>query len=238
MITTAMKTTLLSVCMLALVPALAVDVAPGSYERLVQTLTGKGDVLKRTVERIGDNTIQIRILISADADYPSAKRIFGTHRLYREWALKNINVRSNGSSYLVKFLGCDPMENGVLTFPIRVDLPVFGRDLTAYIGVTTEEVQKGFVVHAKTTNDKPPGNPTAQALGTIDGYLYLFPSPKDPKRLFGELLGNLQFSNAFLYQALPERLLMRETSERIQTLLENYRDREMQRQRIPANRAK
>ncbi len=218
-------------------PAFAIEVAPGSYERLVQQLTGKGDVLKRTVERIGDNTIQIRILISADADIASARRIFGAHRLYREWAMKNINVRSNGSSYTVKFLGCDPMPNGVLNFPIRVDLPVFGRDLTAYIGVTTEDVQKGFAVHAKTTNDKPPGVPNAQNLGTIDGYLYLFPSPSDPKRLFGELLGNLQFSNAFLYQALPERLLMRETSERIQTLLENYREREMQ-QRMPAGREK
>ena len=216
------RTTALAVATLGLLarPAFALDVEPGSKERLTALLQGKGDVLRRTVERIGNRTIQIRLLISADADYASAKKIFSAHREYREWALRNINVKSNGSSYFVKFLGCDPLPSGVLAFPIRVDLPIFGRDLTAYIGVTTEKVQGGFAVHAKTTT-----NEHRQNLGTIDGYLYFFPAPKEKRRVYGELRGNLQFMHTLLYEALPEKLLVRETSERIQTLIDNYRDR-------------
>lgn len=207
--------------------ASCLEVEQGSRARLTELLEGQGDVLKRTVERIGNRTIQIRLLISADADFASAKKIFGNPREYREWALRNINMRSNGSSYYVKFLGCDPMPNGNLFFPIRVDLPVFGRDLIAHIAVRTEERDGGFVVHARTNGDEHP-----QTLGTVDGYLFFFPAPREKRRLYGELRGNLQLVSGFLYEALPERLLIRETSERIQTLLENYRDREMR--RLPA----
>lgn len=207
--------------------ATALEVEKGSRARLIDLLQGKGDVLKRTVERLGNRTIQIRLLISADADYATAKKIFAAHREYREWALKNINLRADGSSYYVKFLGCDPMPDGNLFFPMRIDLPIFGKDVIAHIAVTTEEVQKGFAVHAKTTGDDNP-----KTVGTIDGYLYFFPAPKEKRRLYGELRGNLQFVSSFLYEALPEKLLIRETSERLQTLLENYREREMR--RLPA----
>jgi hypothetical protein len=200
----------------------ALDVEEGSRERLIGLLQGKGDVLKRTVERIGNRTIQIRLIISAEAEYAYAKKILSEHRRYREWALRNINVKANGSSYFVKFLGCDPLPSGVLVFPIRIDLPLFGRDMTAYISIRTENVQGGFAVHAKTTTDEHPQN-----LGNLDGYLYFFQAPKEKRRVFGELRGNLQLTNGLLYEALPERLLIRETSERIQTLLENYRDREL-----------
>ena len=219
---------LLALCLAA--PAWGLDVPKGSKERLTDALRGRGDVLTRTVKRIGNRTIEVSLLISADADYESAKKIFGAHKQYREWALKNINVRSDGSSYVVKFMGCDPLPNGDLFFPLRVDLPIFGRDLDANIGVRTESVEGGFAVHAKTTMDNHP-----KSVGTVDGYLFFFPAPKEPRRLFGELVGHITLKSAFLYEALPERLLVRETSERIQTLLENYRDRELE-LRAPAGK--
>ncbi|NBT57926.1 hypothetical protein EBT16_03990, partial [bacterium] len=67
-------------------------------------------------------------------------------------------------------------------------------------------------------------------LSSLTGFIMAFPAPKQKERLWVYFKGRTKIASWVLYQAIPEKLLAHESSDRIQTVLDNFGNEEVKKQ--------
>ena len=206
-----------------------------AYSKLKSELSHKsGDFLKRTVRRLGNNTIELEGFASISGSLPVFSRVAGDLPGYRNWALEGINQKPTGGNYHLKILDLRTVSNP----PNR---------LLAKFGLTFPGIHHTFERAFTINNFSNPQSstvtcesvPTSHSLlSSLVGFITAFPDPKHQERLWVYFKGKAQLTSWILYQALPEKLLSTESSQRIQTVLDNYGNEEVRKLTAESNRIK
>jgi|688.fasta_scaffold1250164_1 hypothetical protein len=62
------------------------------------------------------------------------------------------------------------------------------------------------------------------AVEDLKGTIHLFRNPKNPNQVWGYFQVSVVLTHWLVYESIPERLLYRETGDRIRIILENYQN--------------
>lgn len=192
---------------------------PELFPRVEAKLSGQTDKVERTIRRMGKKTIEFEAFIAADGDVKLAPKIFGEFATYSNWALRNINIKpSTGERYYFQILNLMARQEDkmILTGSFFFNLPLYKKQVERSFRMSFSPAPIGFAVSGETLTDDD--SPIAGA-GAI---LRAYPAVGLPNTLWFYVKAVAVFRNWLLYEALPERLLAKETAERIQIILDNY----------------
>lgn len=179
-----------------------------------------GDYNERKITRLGNNTIGMEAFAVVDADWVMLRAIISNFAAYPNWIPKNINDRPGGGKYYVqlKDMRLNSSDPNLLETHLLIHLPALNLDLERkfkleFEGLTKEDV---YTLTAE-------GIPSAESpVAALSAYIQFFrPSKKDSK-VWIYASGTVTLRNWLLYESLPERLLNRESGDRVQILLDNY----------------
>lgn len=195
-----------------------------AYASLQRELSLKnGDYFKRVVRRAGNNTIDLEGYASLNGTLNNFYEIAKDVPSYRKWALNGINQKPGGGRYLVQILDLKP-------HPQRTNVleAIFGLN---FPGIQAK-VEKDFLIHVgKDARSVTVACESLKAqdliLSSLQGFITAFEAPKQKERLWVFFKGRALLRSWLLYQALPEKLLTTESSERIQTVLDNFTGEEI-----------
>jgi len=197
---------------------------PSAYASLQRELSLKnGDFFKRVVRRAGNNTIDLEGYAALGGTLENFYEIAKDVPSYRKWALQGINQKPGGGKYLVQILDLKP-------HPQRMNV------LGALFGINfpgiQAKIEKDFLIHVG--RDRQSVTVACESLkapdlilSSLNGFITAFEAPKQKERLWIYFKGRALLRSWLLYQALPEKLLSTESSERIQTVLDNFTGEEI-----------
>ncbi|NBX75881.1 MAG: hypothetical protein EBQ92_04960 [Proteobacteria bacterium] len=201
-----------------------VSPAPQSAYKIVtsELSTKRGDYFKRTVKRIGNQTIEMEGVASINGKLDNFYQIAKNVPAYRTWALPNINQRPAGGQYLIKILDLKPVsqKSNQLIADFGINLPGIRRKISRGFSIFTERGTNDVTVTCESNQDRD------SILSSLTGYIIAFPAPKQKERLWVYFKGRTKLESWLLYQAIPEKLLAHESSDRIQTVLDNFGNEE------------
>jgi len=191
----------------------------------------KGDYFKRTVKRAGNQQIELEGVASISGNLDHFYQIAQDTPHYRNWALSQINTRPNGKSYLIKILDLRPSSHSkeILTAVFGLEFPFMKTKIEKDFRIQSEKDSRSSTVYCQNLN------PPDTILSSLRGFITAFNHPKEANRLWVYFKGNTQLTHWLLYQAIPERVLAGESSERIYTVLDNFSSEEV---KYPLNRIK
>jgi len=218
------KRTAWLLCLFFSLPLLA-ETFPSDDEIKVllrKNLAGQGDYLRREMKRMGNKTIRLEAFASLEGDLKTARKVLTEYPHYKNWALHNINVKPNGSIYFLKIndvAGTLPPAS-MLTFSFSLDLPVF-----KHAGNRSFFVRE-IVGGAPLTMQLETENDPESVVESCKGIMKAFPAEDATGRIWLYVAGAVVIRPWILYEALPEKLINRESGERIQTILNNYQREE------------
>jgi hypothetical protein len=107
-------------------------------------------------------------------------------------------------------------EPGVLTLPYKVNVPFFSRQRIRAFRMTSNTKDPGVSIFGEAIlSENSPVKFTK-------GYMRVFPAENSKETLWILVKALVQFRGWFLYEALPEKLLLREMGDRIRRFTDNY----------------
>lgn len=182
-----------------------------------------GDYFKRTIKRAGNQTIELEGFASLNGTLAGFSRIAEDVPSYRKWVLPGLNQKPAGGNYLLQILDLKPSDSNprVLTAEFGISFPGIQQKLHKTFLITPEPQNRLVTVSCQSLESKD------LLLSSLVGFVMAFPDPKNKERLWVYFKGLAQLRSWLLYQALPEKLLVRESSERIQTVLDNFSSEEI-----------
>lgn len=182
----------------------------------------QGPYCERQIHRVGNKTVQFEAFISMEADAKLGPAILGNFKNFPNWITKNINQKPSGGTYYVKVqeLKLDPKETSRMHGFFNIDVPVFKSTLHALFNLASEEKDGVFTLKGKMEQDPN------SILENAEAVLKTFPTEKPSAYRWIYVASHVQIRNWLLYEAFPERLLKRESGERIQIVLDNYQSEE------------
>lgn len=185
--------------------------------KLRQTIGTEADYFERNIKRVGNRTITLDVVISTDGDYEYAKQILPDYKGWPGWALQRINEKPDGSSYIIQILSLTPMvEPSKMLTKIFVDLPVFKQSAERGLKFKSEIGPKSSTVSVETLPSEGGFIESLKGIGRV------FPAEGRRDRVWFYFQGDVKLSSWLVYEALPEKLLKRETGDRIRRIMENY----------------
>jgi hypothetical protein len=182
---------------------------------LKNRLGGEQETVQREVKRTPNRTIEITNFILAEMDPKLAPAILADYRHY-DWVLTDINRRPTGGTYFALLLGLsvEPQTPDPLIVKFAFDLPLFNKPHEAPFKMETHTDRGVFTLNAEAMD-------TSGTFTHAEVALKLFPAPRSGySYLF--VKGEAQLRSWVLYEALPEKLLNRESGERVRIILDNY----------------
>lgn len=184
----------------------------------------KGDYFKRTIKRAGNQTIELEGFASINGTLEAFYHIAQDVPSYRKWVLPGLNQKPQGGNYLLQILDlkASPSNPRLLTAVFGLSFPGIKQTLHKTFLITPEKNSNHVTVSCQNMESKD------LLLNSLVGFISAFPDPKNKERLWVYFKGLAQLRSWILYQALPEKLLVRESSERIQTVLDNFSSEEVQ----------
>ncbi len=188
--------------------------------KLSARLQGKESYNERVARRIGDRTIEVEGFIAMEGDIALAHQILSEPKAFSRWILPGINQRPSGGGYFVKVMALNlaPGSPNTLVTDLRFDLPLFKKDISCYMDVKTEMKGKNLWFTATVHSMK------GTYIEHFEAMIQFF--PKAGGQMWVYALGQVKFKSWLLYEALPDRLLTRETGERLQIVIDNYLNEE------------
>ncbi len=179
-------------------------------------LAGQDEAVHREIKRKGNRTIEMVNCIATEMDPRLAPAILADTRHYADWALNGINQRPTGGTYvaLLHGLNVDPKTPDLLTVTFSFDLPLFRTPRSAAFQMESSTEKGIFTLTAEALD-------TSGTFTHADIALKVFPAPR-PGFSWLYARGEAQLRSWVLYEALPEKLLNRESGERIRIILDNY----------------
>lgn len=174
----------------------------------------------RSFKRRGDKTIEIETFTLLQADPKMFVKIVSDLKNAESWVLKNINVKPDGSSYFahIREAKIDEKDPNLLHTMTYVDLPLFRKEIRRDYRLKLDSSEKVF--RLKMEAIPQPGSVVESSIGE----LRMYPVNANYVRVY--TVTYFRFHNWLLYEALPEKLMQSESSDRIQTILDNYHGEE------------
>lgn len=205
------------------------EMSDGEAFKLAQNVlkNHSGPYNERSIKRIGNKTILFDSFVSMEADTKLFPAILNDIQNYSQWALKNINTRPNGGNYYIKVLDLkpEPGNTHALRNFISVDLPLFKHNLQALVKIYPEETPNVYTVKMEMAPDERSILVGAKAI------MKAFPAENRQNYKWIFVRAQVLLRHWLLYEALPDKLLKKESGERVQIVLDNYADEEERRKK-------
>ncbi|MCB0403979.1 MAG: hypothetical protein KDD51_04285 [Bdellovibrionales bacterium] len=187
------------------------------FKRLEKELKGQHDIIRRTVSRKGNKTIELEGYISTELNLELARPVLTSFEKYQNWALRDINKKADGGEYMLKLLSVLPLPSDASILQLRyfLDVPLFSS-----VGMQTfkmSSIQKEGYLELKAEAVTTKKSLIDWAIGTAK----IFPAPGERHRVWVYTLGRMRLHPWLMYEALPDRLLNRLVANRIKTFLDN-----------------
>jgi len=184
----------------------------------------------RSIKRLGHHTIEMETLISTDGEIKIADRILSDFDRYPQWVLQNINRAPGGGDYYVHLdkLFINAPEKNLLTALVTINLPLFKASQDCQFRLGKELHGDNLTITAMAIPNKK------SVLESMEGYIKILPAPHSRGWIWAYVKTRTVIKNWLLYEALPEKVLGRESADRLQTVLDNYH-REEDKFRAPAS---
>lgn len=187
---------------------------------LSQKLKLPGDQLYKAIRRIGDKTIEMQVMISMSGNIDKARSLFTDIEHIPDWALNNINLSTTGKPFYFKINNAISDGKDSLNFLFTLDLPIFKHKGSKKFKFVSKNIPYGFLVSAEATKE------ANSVISSAIADLYVFSAERDPRQLWLAVLAKVTFNQWLLYEALPERLVTRESASRLERLILNYQNEE------------
>lgn len=187
---------------------------------LQKELQGKGDMVRRSVRRLGNKTISLQAFISIEGSFDIAPKILAGFQKKPGWAIQHINESPTGRNYYFKVLKAESETPDIVSFSFILDLPLYQHKGMRKFKLKSRPGDKNFVLEAQTLPDPE------SVISSCLAKLYVFPATNDPNRLWIAATGKIEIRPWILYEALPERILTNESTERLETVIANYQKEE------------
>jgi len=181
-----------------------------------------GDYFKRTVRRAGNQTIELEGFASFSGTLENYYRVVKDVPSYRKWILTRVNQKPSGGEYLLQVLDLKPTQQfNVLQAEFGLHFPGIKQRVYRSFRINPENQKESVIVTCESleANDL--------LLSSMNGFVTAFSDPKNKDRLWVYFKGFAHLRSWLLYQALPDKLLVRESSERIRTVLDNVGNEEV-----------
>lgn len=195
--------------------------------KLKTHVAGKGDVAEREIRRVGNRTIELENFISTEMDPRLAPVIFADFPHWSRWVLPGINDKPTGGTYITQLHALEMQSADKLLATFSFDLPLFRGQRHAHFRLQSSTVKNVFTL----TGDLLDSEGTFEAARAT---LKEFAAEGSSTRCWLYVNGRVQLKSGILYEALPEKLLKREASDRVRIILDNYQKEEQSR-RGPAS---
>jgi hypothetical protein len=190
---------------------------------------------QRKVRRVGDRTVEFEAMLTLEADRDYFKEISRDFGTFQDWVLRNINVRPSGGNYYSKIRELKPFPNdpSLLHLMVAMELPLWKAIIERDFKFQTSEKGNVFELRGDTVPHE------TSVIEKATGILTMVPHPTHPSSFVAiQLRATVKIRNWLLYEALPERILQRESGERIQIVLDNYHSEEERRRNRKPSAAK
>ena len=197
-------------------------------KRTQKELLGAGDIVKRTVKRLGDKTLELESFANIDADYDTFWNITKEFQNWNDWVLKDINKKPEGGEYYAKILRFENVPNlpQQLKIFLLLDFPVYKKSLVAHMDLLATRTEGHFTLQGKLApkNIEEAIIPRCEVTG-------IFFETDNPNRIQAYIKGWMVLKPWVLYQALPKKLLTKEAGNRVRRVIDNYMELEISRER-------
>jgi len=193
--------------------------------RLEKDLRGQRQTMIREVRRLGNRTLELELTAAIEADFEIVREVFSQVPSYPSWVLEGINDRPSGGKFFFQVLSleADPKIPSVLHAKFLVDLPLLKHRSRRAFRFDIRSGPQSFTQAIEAL-------PLEEGLiETAEGVLKIFPAARAPDLVWVYFRGMAVLRSWLLYEALPERILKKETGERLEILLANYRKVEQRR---------
>jgi hypothetical protein len=188
---------------------------------LQKTLEGQGDIIKRYVRRLGEKTIEMQSFLSIEGNLGQASKILPDFPRIPAWALANINTSPSGRNYYFKITGATPEGKDLITFDFTLDLPLYKHRGARKFRFQSETAGEGLLVSAEAVPEPE------SVISSTNARLYVFRAgASEPGRVWLAIIARMVIRPWLLYEALPERLIASESTERLETVIANYQAEE------------
>lgn len=185
--------------------------------KLRQKLGSEPDYFERNVKRMGHRTITLEVTLSTHGEYALARDILPDIRGWPGWALEKINERPDGTKYLIQVLGLEPMPDpAMMLAKLFIDIPVFRQKTERALHFKSERGPASATVEVETLPSE------TGLIEVLRGVGRVFPAEGRADRIWFYFQGEVKLRSWLVYEALPERLLKRETGDRIRRIMDNY----------------
>jgi len=195
------------------------------FQKLKARVAGRGDVAEREIRRAGDRVIELENFISTEMDSKLAPVIFSDYAHWAQWVLPGINDKPDGGSYLTQLHGLevDPSSPDLINVSFSFNVPLFRKPRTARFKLASHTSAGIYTLSGRLLESE---GTLAEATATMK----IFPAEGIRNRCWLYVNGRVRLKSMILYEALPEKLLKREASERVRILLDNYAKEERERE--------
>jgi hypothetical protein len=189
-------------------------------DALTKEFKGKGDLVRRSVRRLGHKTIELQAFVSIEGNFEQAAQILANFQKDPSWALKGINDSPSGRSYYFKITKANPEPPNILSFSFVLELPLYQHKGVRKFKLTSKRADGSFLFEGESLPDPE------SVISSCSSRVYVFPAVGQPDRLWIAAMGRIEIKPWILYEALPERILTNESTERLETLIGNYQKQE------------
>lgn len=201
---------------------------------LEKTLAGKSEYFDSQVKRLGKtkkNTLEVDCTIALKGDLSLFKKIVSDYPDWREWLLADFNLPEPGASdYTFQFHDIVAKDASTIVTVFSFNLPFFGKHRSRAFNVTQASSSKSFSLLAETQLNE------TSVVKFAKGYLKTVQPSAPAQTLWIAVKAVVEFRNSFIYEVLPDKVVLREVGDRLKTISENYK-REEVRLRSSAQRA-
>ncbi len=184
-------------------------------------LQGKTDHIVRLVRRLGNKTLEVDCFIALQGDLAAFKTITTDFKGWRDWALTDFNVPRDGSGYVLQLNDLVQRDPGKVTATYVFNVPLFSKERARTFKVGKQEAPKSLTLTAEALV-----NPKS-AVKAANAFMKVLPADGLPGTLWINVKAVVEFNNWFFYEALPEKILLREVGDRLTFLVENYEKEEL-----------
>lgn len=191
---------------------------------------GKTEHINRAVHRRGNKTLEVDSFVALNGDFNLFKKISADFADWRNWALVEINTPQPGQSdYLLQLHDLNLKPNKMVSAKYSFNLPFFSKLRGRSFKTTVTNDAKSFTLIGETLLNEN------SAVKMANAYMKAFPAEGKPGVIWVNVKAVVVFTNGFFYEALPEKIVLREVGDRLQYLVQNYQEEEARRKGGPAS---
>ncbi len=189
--------------------------------KLSPALSGKTEFYDTQVKRLGKNTLEVECFAALHGEISLFKKIVPKYAEWRDWLLADINLPEPGAdAYVFQFHDILQQTADSVVTVFSFNLPFFGKQRTRGFNVKKIETDKSLALLAETQLSENSVVKTAKA------YLKAIQPAQPSQTLWVGVSAVVEFKSWMLYQALPEKVVLREVGERLKIISENYKKEE------------